>query len=47
MLTTPRSWIRIGDGGNNADKAQGLVIGHKPLVMGHERQRPPPGYGPG
>jgi len=32
----------IGDGVNNADGAQGPVMGHKPLVMGHVPQRPPP-----
>jgi len=36
MLNIPRPWI-IGDGANNADGAQGLVMGHKSLVMG---QRP-------
>jgi len=45
MLNTPRSRIRIGDGVNYGDGAQGLVMGHKPLVMGHGSYRPP-GYRP-
>jgi len=36
MLSTSRSWIIIGNGANNADGAQGLVMGHKPLVMGYQ-----------
>jgi len=41
MLHTLGSWIRIGNGANNADGAQGLEIGLKPLVMGSGPQCSP------
>jgi len=44
-LNTPRSWIRIGDGANNAHGAQGLVMGLEPLVIGPVPSGPP-GYEP-
>jgi len=43
MLNTTRLGIRIGDGVNNDDGAQGLVMGHKPLVMGQWAQPCPAG----
>jgi len=50
-LNTPRSRINIiGDGANNADGAQGLVIEHNAAQTTSNRARapvPPPGYVPG